>query len=107
MRGTIVPLQIGALLTSNIMANFFTRLFGSKNARELRRMQKIVAQARIAIESYEKTFALLSFLRTSSLSEHFIACGAVLSHGGRYGTVMNPVHLSPQRLHALSHTVPF
>ena len=26
------------------------------------------------------------------------ACGAVLSHGGRYGTVMNPVHLSPQRL---------
>ena len=32
------------------------------------------------------------------------ACGAVLSHGGRYGTVMNPVHLSPQRLYCATPT---
>ena len=33
------------------MANFFTKLFGSKNARELRRMQKIVDRINALEES--------------------------------------------------------
>ena len=64
MRGTIVPLQIGALLTSNIMANFFTRLFGSKNARELRRMQKIVDRINALEETLDSTADLPQWTQT-------------------------------------------
>ena len=36
------------------MANFFTRLFGSKNSRELRRMQKIVERVNALEASFSE-----------------------------------------------------
>ena len=42
MRGQANTPEHRASQTTKTMANFFTRIFGSKNSRELRRMQKIV-----------------------------------------------------------------
>ena len=42
MRGQATTPEHRAPQTTKTMANFFTRIFGSKNSRELRRMQKIV-----------------------------------------------------------------
>ncbi|MAD07977.1 MAG: preprotein translocase subunit SecA [Gammaproteobacteria bacterium] len=46
------------------MANFFTRLFGSKNARELRRMQKIVDRINALEETLDSTADLPQWTQT-------------------------------------------
>ena len=46
------------------MANFFTRLFGSKNARELRRMQKIVDRINALEETLDSTADLPRWTQT-------------------------------------------
>ncbi|MFL6872309.1 MAG: preprotein translocase subunit SecA [Candidatus Azotimanducaceae bacterium] len=47
-----------------MMANFFTRLFGSKNARELRRMQKIVERINALEETLDSTADLPQWTQT-------------------------------------------
>ena len=53
------------------MANFFTRLFGSKNARELRRMQKLVEQINALEDSLDASVDLLAW--TQQLRDRAVA----------------------------------
>ena len=46
------------------MANFFTRLFGSKNARALRRMQKLVDRINALEEALDSTADLPQWTQT-------------------------------------------